>query len=79
MSRNPCEYYFRFLGIDDIKAFSSSRLFRVKVVDVRFNFVDQVLGRLRVVSFQGFYCCLVVDAEIDAGAIANDRSCKVES
>ena len=41
-------------------------------IDVVFDFVDYVLGRLWVVYVQGLYCGLVVDAEVDTGVGSAD-------
>ena len=79
MPCNPCESDFHFLGVVDVKVFPSCHFFRLKVTDVVFDFVDQILGRLGVVSVQGFYRCLVIDAEVDAGTCAVDRSSEVEA
>ena len=72
MTCHPSEGDFHFLGVDDVEAFSSCHFFHVQVADVPFDFIDQILGWLGFVTVQGFYCCLVVDAEIDAGVCSVD-------
>ena len=79
MTCHPSEGDFHFLGVDDVKVFSSCRFFHVQVADVPFDFVDQILGQLGLITVQGFYRCLVVDAEIDAGACSIDQLGEVKT
>ena len=44
MTCHPSEGNFHFLGVDDVKVFSSCHFFCVQVADVPFDFVNQILG-----------------------------------